>query len=116
MNINKMKNVVVLKNLPSNIIDEAIVILKQNNKAVFFEDKKKNCFNEKEAVFEEKSFNSQDFIVKEAEMVIQDFVIRDRQIKNNVKKMQEKYLKLRRLSFFMFFIFCLVLIIAFKIK
>ena len=30
MNTDDMKNMVVLKNLPSNIVDEAIVILKPN--------------------------------------------------------------------------------------
>ena len=30
MDISNMKNMVVLKNLPSNIVDEAIVILKNN--------------------------------------------------------------------------------------
>ena len=32
MNVSNMKNMVVLKNLPSNIIDEAIVVLKSNTK------------------------------------------------------------------------------------
>ena len=32
MDINNMKNVVVLKDLPSNIVDEAIILLKQNQK------------------------------------------------------------------------------------
>ena len=32
MGIENMKNMVVLKNLPSNIVDEAIVILKPNVK------------------------------------------------------------------------------------
>ena len=32
MNSKIMKNIVVLKDLPSNIIDEAIVILKDNSK------------------------------------------------------------------------------------
>ena len=32
MNINNMKNIVVLNNLPSNIVEEALVILKDNSK------------------------------------------------------------------------------------
>ena len=32
MEANKMKNMIVLKNLPSNIVDEAFVILKPNSK------------------------------------------------------------------------------------
>ena len=29
-----MKNIVVLKNIPSNLVEEAIVVLKQNQKSV----------------------------------------------------------------------------------
>ena len=32
MNSNQMKNIIVLKNLPSNIVDEAFIILKNNKK------------------------------------------------------------------------------------
>ena len=32
METSKMKNMVVLKNLPSNIVEEAIIILKSNTK------------------------------------------------------------------------------------
>ena len=33
MESSNLKNMVVLKNIPSNIIDEAIVVLKSNKKA-----------------------------------------------------------------------------------
>ena len=32
MDISNMKNIIILKNLPSNLIEEAIFILKQNKK------------------------------------------------------------------------------------
>ena len=32
MNMSDMKNMIVLKNLPSNLVDEAIIILKENKK------------------------------------------------------------------------------------
>ena len=32
MNMSDMKNIVILKDLPSNLVDEAIVFLKQNQK------------------------------------------------------------------------------------
>ena len=32
MNISNMKNIIVLRNLPSNLVDEAIVVLKENKK------------------------------------------------------------------------------------
>ena len=41
MNIDNMKNIVVLKDLPSNMVDEAIIILKPNVKLEKREEKKK---------------------------------------------------------------------------
>lgn len=37
MEKSNMKNMLVLKNLPSNIVDEAIIILKENKKIKKFE-------------------------------------------------------------------------------
>lgn len=32
MDVSNMKNIIVLKNLPSNLVEEAIVVLKENKK------------------------------------------------------------------------------------
>ena len=42
MDTSNMKNIVVLKNLPSNIVEEAIVILKSNAKVKNINKKKEN--------------------------------------------------------------------------
>ena len=91
MNNSDMKNMVVLKNLPSNLIEEAIVVLKPNKKVKKIErmDKSKNIkYNEKE----EKDKN---YIVKEAEMLVNTYVSKMENNKNeNLKKdKKHKYLK-----------------------
>ena len=37
MDINRMRNIVILKDLPSNIVDEAFIVLKKNQKIKRFE-------------------------------------------------------------------------------
>ena len=68
MEESKLKNMVVLKNLPSNLIEEAIVILKSNKKVKKLEKIDKEKRKEKE---ETKTNNTKkEFIIKEAEMII----------------------------------------------
>lgn len=67
MDTSQMKNIVVLKNLPSNIVDEAIVVLKPNKKAKKLQYTKNNGETQKKP---EKS----GYIVKEAEMLINKYL------------------------------------------
>ena len=91
MELNNMKNIVVLKNLPSNIIEEAIVILKSNKNAKKFEyienSAKGNCMeNTKE----------KNYIVKEAEYVISNYISKVENIKNK-KSQKTKKVKMLQL-------------------
>ncbi len=93
MEENKMKNIVVLKNLPSNLVEEAIVVLKGNKvKLPEYIDKRKETPNEKT--------NSKEYILKEAEMVISSYLSN---IENNKiahkKKSNQIEKKYRRLQF-----------------
>ncbi len=88
MNNLDMKNIIVLKDLPSNIIDEAIVILKDNK------IKKR-----------EKSENETEFInanvISEAQNVISEYIERlerPKKERQNEKKLLLKYKKLQILS------------------
>lgn len=97
METSKMKNIVVLKNLPSNIVDEAIVILKQNKKIKKFEhvEKKKQSANQN---IESKS---DEYILKEAELLISNYIERNQEgeKKEIVKKRESmKYKKLKKYS------------------
>ena len=93
MDISNMKNIVVLKNLPSNLIEEAIVILKSNKVAKKLEYIDKNSND---------NFNSckksKEYMVREAEVVISSYIS---QIEKNKKEslpslnMEKKYKKLK---------------------
>lgn len=87
MNTSKMKNIVVLKNLPSNIVDEAIVFLKTNQKILKTEvvDNKSNSRNLDNR-------NTKDYIINEAEMVIANYVST---LENNKKNKQNKELEIK---------------------
>ena len=67
MEENKMKNIVVLKNLPSNLVEEAIVVLKQNKV-------KLPELVEKNQELGAAKTNSNEYILKEAEMVISNYL------------------------------------------
>lgn len=80
MNIGNMKNIVVLKDLPSNLIEEAIVILKENQtiKRPEYSEKKKVS-----RVEQKKIDNPKEYIVKEAEMVVSQYI-------SNMEQKREK--------------------------
>lgn len=98
----KMKNMVVLKNLPSNLVEEAIIVLKSSKKVKKLEkidkkDKKANKEKPKNAPKEK------DYIVKEAEMLISNYISRlenkhkQKQVKDITKN--PKYKKLKKYSY-----------------
>lgn len=96
MNSNQMKNIIVLKNLPSNLIDEAFIILKNNKKIKSLERIEKQPTNQTEKNPKEQ------YIVKEAEMVISSYMSKienEKQIKSNsMKKIESKYKKMRGIA------------------
>ena len=95
MSQGNLKNMVVLKNLPSNIVEEAIVILKSNKKIKQVEKIEKNKSKENLEVKK----REKDYIVKEAEMLVSNYISsleqkkKDRNINN--KKLNQKYKKVK---------------------
>ena len=90
METSKMKNMVVLKNLPSNMIEEAIVIFKENSKI-----KAKDVINRTNQLIQGQG-KSKYIIFKEAEMLVNDYVKRVESSKNRKifdKKINDKFLK-----------------------
>jgi len=79
MESSDMKNMVVLKNLPSNMVEEAIIIFKETQKVrqKEFIDKFKNSNSN------EIQPKSKDYILKEAEMLVTDYI---NKIENKRKK------------------------------
>lgn len=70
MDINNMKNIVVLKDLPSNMIDEAFIILKSNVKI----HKLQLIDKEKGKQIKREIAKKDDYIIKEAEMIVADYI------------------------------------------
>ena len=71
MDTNNMRNTVILKNLPSNLIEEAFVVLKKNQRIKKFEyvDNQKENF-----CFEKNQDEDNEFVIKEAELLISNYI------------------------------------------
>ena len=93
MEKNQMKNIVVLKNLPSNLVEEAIIILKskKNAKKLEYIDNNENVKKENNAK------NSKDYIIREAESVISSYMtkIDKKEDKKGTIGLNKKYKKLK---------------------
>ena len=101
MDTDNMKNMVVLKNLPSNIVEEAIVILKPNIKLKKLDTVENNNKNNKKIKEEE----SKKYIINEAEMLISNYISkiendRNKNIKIN-KQIEDKCKRLKMISIFL---------------
>ena len=106
MQNSKLKNSIILRGMASNVVDEAIVILKPNIKIKDMQKTKKMI---------DKSENiSRDLIVKEAENVVNEYVnkLNEKPMKNKISKLENK-IKILKLTNIMFFI---ILIISVLIK
>lgn len=89
MNNLDMKNIIVLKDLPSNTIDEAIVILKDNK------IKNKNKI-------EDESISAN--IIEEAQNVIAEYIEKLEQPKRDKQNQRRLLLKYKKLQIFTIFI------------
>lgn len=78
-----LKNIVVLKNLPSNIIEEAIVIFKHNKKVKKIEKvQREQSINSKNR---KNNIKDASYAVKEAEAVISQYISKIETSKTNIK-------------------------------
>ena len=114
MDINKMRNIVILKDLPSNLVEEAFVVLKENQKIKkheYAENKNDKFSIEREAETEN------DYVVKEAELLISNYLnkIENQDLigKENDKNLIKKYKKLKVLATFLscFLFICCIYIL-----
>lgn len=113
MNVSNMKNIVILKNLPSNLIEEAIVVVK-DKKQIVNTSKNNEEKNEIQGYMSNDDFkkiekikqDSRDYVIKEAESVIANYLekITDREKKKRKNKIESKYYKLKYINI------CLILI------
>ena len=97
MEMSNMKNIVMLRNLPSNIVEEAIVILKANQKIKKLELVEQNkTFNNNI-----KEVDNKEYILKEAEMLVSNYIneLENSKIKKSSSNLLEKkYHKLKKYS------------------
>ena len=113
MDISNMKNIIVLKNLPSNLVDEAIVVLKQNKKIKKYQyvdsesNKNVNDKGKSKKIYVTDEKFSNEHILKEAEMIISSYISRIENNSNKSKKeinqIEKKYRKSIRLNFLLMF-------------
>ena len=103
MNMENMKHTIVLKNLPSNIIDEAIVILKPNIKLKSLDIVENNKDDKK--VRTTNLQNHKKYIINEAEMVVSNYISNiENDKKKNAKlnkKIETKCKRLKIISIFL---------------
>lgn len=99
MQLEKIDNIIILKNIESNIMQEAFVVLKDNFKV--------NLLNTKE-----KMKKAETCIIKEAELIINE-EIKDSDIKYEkikIKKIQKKYKLMKTINIFLIIGIILLLI------
>ena len=111
MESSDMKNMVVLKNLPSNMVEEAIIIFKESQKV-----KQKELIDKSNKINSiDKKTKSKDYILKEAEMLVTDYInkIENKKKTVNNKEITEKYKNLKKYSIISTIFLAISLIINF---
>ena len=86
METSNMKNMVVLRNLPSNLVEEAFIVLKSSKKVKKLEKIEKRNKIEKN----ENMRKGKDYILKEAEMIVSSYISK---IEEHHEKKQEQLIK-----------------------
>ena len=115
MEESRTKNTIVLKNLPSNLIEEAIIVFK-NKKIVneIVQDKKgkaeiKNSTNKKE-----------NYAIKEAELLVSEYItkIEEKKRNRNIEKLKhsKKYKNVKIYSILSTIIICIEAVVIIAIK
>ena len=95
MNASRMKNIIVLKDLPSNLIDEAIVILKNGSKI------KHHVSGITEENYQEKTLDGNyETAIKEAEFIVADYMRKLEIPKRNMKTIKNINIQYKKLKIF----------------
>ena len=115
MDSQKMKNVIILKNLPSNLIDEAIMVVKDKNKVKdinysdFIKYKEENGIiqgsikPEELKKIESIKKESRKYVIKEAEVVVTNYIkrIEDNLSDKKIDQLKKSYKKSKVLNIFL---------------
>ena len=97
MKESSLKNIVVIKDLPSNIVEEAFVILKSNKYAKKLEKIENNKKNQISKIPKK----SKDYVLKEAEMILTNYLSKIENNKKEISKslVNKKYKRLKRYAY-----------------
>ena len=112
MNPENMKNIIILKNLPSNLIDEAIVVVKNKkeskdiNYKTLMQDGKSRAIQgyikeEELKKIENIKKEERNYIIKEAEMVVTNYIAKIEKpilAEKKMKKLEKSYKKVKILN------------------
>ena len=112
MELSNMKNMVILRNLPSNMVEEAIVIFKESQR---IKEKELIDSNNKNNLIEPKT-KSKEYILKEAEMLITDYINNienKKDIEKSSKNIKNKYKNLKKCNVVLTILLAISLIINF---
>ena len=107
MNQSNMKNVIILKNLPSNLIDEAIMVVKDKKKVKdinysdFIKYKEENGIIQGDMKkIENIKKEDRKYVIKEAEVVVTNYIkrIEDNLSDRKLDKLKKSYKKSKLLN------------------
>lgn len=112
MNINDTKkNIIVLKNLPSNIVDEAIIVIKNKKAIRELKNVKKDLSLKTLDVgdidkLKKVSSKGKEYIVKEAEDVVNNYIekLLDKDSEYKINKIEKRYNTLKYLCYLLSFV------------
>lgn len=100
MDSNGMKNMIVLRNLPSNMVEEAFIVFKNNVKI-----HKAEKIDKSKILQKEEKEKSKDYMIKEAELIVSNYISqiekREHDLCSGSKKLKEKYKRLKALTVFL---------------
>lgn len=112
MESSDMKNMVVIKNLPSNMVEEAIIIFKESQRV----KEKELIEKSNKTVFDEVKPKSKEYILKEAEMLVTNYInkieSKGKPSKGEIN-IKVKYQKLKKYSIFSTVLLVISLILNF---
>ena len=104
MEYDKKKNMVILKNLPSNLVEEAIVVLKSSKNAKELE----KIDNQSKSERTGGNKKEKDYILKEAEMLISSYISKiedkDKQKQYKFRENNKRYIRAKKYAYLTSFI------------
>ena len=92
--MNNLKNMLILKDLPSNLIEEAYIVLNPNLKL------QNNAIKENNENKKDNKILSKDYILEEAKYVLLNYIskLETKKEKVNIKLLEKKYRKLKKIT------------------